>query len=65
MTVKNDPPAAPIIPHCPHCDAEMVSLGLFSWQAGPWMLIAIHCPSCRKVLQIQPAPAGEPSRLAS
>ncbi len=60
------------IPRCPHCGAEMPTVNYFNWQADPWIVLAIYCPSadCHKVLNMQILPGAammqpEKSRLAS
>jgi hypothetical protein len=64
MAITGEVVASPI-PCCPHCDAEMPALGLFNWQAGPWMILSLYCPECKKVIHMQVLPmvAEEPSRL--
>jgi hypothetical protein len=53
------------IPRCPHCGCELPSLGIFQWQVGPIMILAVHCPDCKKVLNMQVLPmvGQEPSRV--
>jgi len=56
--------AAPL-PHCPYCDAEQAGLGLFNWQAGVWMILAVYCAHCKKILNMSVLPmmAGEEPRV--
>jgi len=54
------------IPCCPHCHAEMPSLGSFNWQMGPWLIISVFClnPECHIALHFSAIPVGlgEPDR---
>jgi hypothetical protein len=46
------------IPRCPHCDAEQAAIGLFNWAAGMWMILAIYCSECHKILHLQALPVA-------
>lgn len=45
-------------PHCPHCNAELPTVELFNWIFPPWLILEVHCPSCKKSLHFQIAPVG-------
>jgi hypothetical protein len=64
-TEKTTLPQMPV-PCCPHCGVELPSLGLYNWATGVFMILAIFCPGCKKVLNFQALPMeiGEPSRIS-
>jgi hypothetical protein len=67
MSAAGKTPVAPAVPLpcCPHCGAELPGLGLFNWNAGSWMILAVYCSSsiCRKILNMQVLPMVEEQRV--
>ena len=60
-------PEQPKFPHCPNCNAEMPTLGLFTWAIPPAVIICFHCPVCYAALhftaggqQAAPSPIARP-----
>jgi hypothetical protein len=50
MTPDEPIPAVMPAPHCPHCDAELVGMGLFNWQQGNWIILCAYCSDCLKII---------------
>lgn len=44
-------------PHCPHCDADLATPALFSWQHGAWVIFCVYCPDCLKAIDLHILPA--------
>jgi hypothetical protein len=44
-------------PRCPHCDYELASPALFSWQHGAWVIFCVYCPDCLKTIDLHIMPA--------
>lgn len=46
------------VPHCPHCDADLPGVALYSWHHGIWLILCIYCTDCLKTIHFQVAPIG-------
>lgn len=53
------------IPRCPFCSGELKELAFYNWVMPAWVILAVHCPHCHKVLNMTTLPIEppEPSRL--
>jgi hypothetical protein len=49
------PPKPPL---CPHCSAELTTVGLYNWCGGNFAILSVFCEACRKVLSAQAVPAA-------
>lgn len=47
-------------PTCPHCEGELLTLSLFTWVIGPWIIMSTYCPhqECRALLHTQVVPGA-------
>lgn len=55
-----NPPAGIPTPHCPHCEEELVTVGLFSWHSANGVILCVYCPNaeCLKTLTFEVMPAA-------
>jgi hypothetical protein len=65
VSVKTTQETLPAPPHCPHCSATLAELGLYHWVTPQWLVLAMHCPSCRKLLHMQSIPIAPPESALS
>ena len=52
-------------PHCPHCDYELATPALFTWQHGAWVIFCVYCPDCLKTIDLQIMPAAAAAAVAA
>jgi hypothetical protein len=52
-------------PHCPHCDFELATPALFTWEHGAWVIFCIYCPECRKTIDLHIMPAIAAAAVAA
>ena len=52
-------------PHCPHCDGELATPALFTWQHGAWVIFCVYCPECLKTIDLQIMPAAAAAAVAA
>lgn len=53
------------IPTCPHCSADLATVGYYNWRAAGWIILCVYCPhsTCRKTLTMQVLPDIEAAQL--